>query len=418
MSEHPPKKLSRGKQREVARAYAIRENLHTKTKEAIAEAKEARKRAKYVERGALERAVDALVDVTVGTPPNKKYMETVYEKAPVDPTQDLPETGRERRKAAREYSRTHNISGQIEEEERRLKKLHKQTGHLQTGPITRTVLGKRTRKYEEALFEGKNTKEEIESQLAQTAQEKLKFRTPKPRKIIDITPSVAEQEPPRRVRPYVQPRQEAEAGSVDEEISTIVENEPETEQEAPDFSAEAHVERVAGTIASTEQALTNHERAAVAAAGRIVRAEERGFRADVARTGKTGKNVFWTRIWSFIKGASIPFALLAAAAGGKAAVDSYNARPSISRSVDTVDHQSIAQAQISPEEFGETVSFQEVSSEAETQGQDETLTPQDRQEILRQQPEGYEPVGVEEARLRAEAAAQEPVRGIEPPDAP
>ncbi len=424
MSEHPPKKLSRGKQREVARAYALKENLHTQTKEAIAQAKEARKRAKYVERGVLERAVDAVVDITVGTPPNKKYMKTVYEKALVDPTQNVPETGPERRKAAREYSRTHNISGQIKEEQRRLEELSIQTKRLQTGPITRTVLGKRSRKYEEALFQGKNTKEEIESQLAQTAEEKLKFRAPKPKKIIDITPPVTQEEAPRGRRPYVEPRQSSswETEPVEEEKQTP-EQEEVIVEEVPDLSAEAHIDRVNKKMASEEEVGINYERNARAAVGRMVRAEQRGFAVDVARTGKIGKNVFWTRIWSFIKGASIPFALLLAAAGAKTAVDNYNSRPTVSRSVsgEDVDYQSIAQAQISPEEVGDTVSFEEVRLPVESElvaDEEQALTPEEREELLAQNPEGYEPSGVEEARLRAQAAAQGPVRGLEPPSAP
>lgn len=416
MPENPPRPLSESKQRKIAHTQAKEGAFHKRTKESLAKAKEARDRAKYVEQGEIERLV-------LGTR-GAKYDAAAYKAAPVDETGNIPEKGAKRRKAARVYSRTHDFSGQIKKEQERLEDLTEKTKELERGSLSRLILGTRGKKYNRALYNKETTKEEIQEALAKAEREQIPFHPPVPKKIIDITPPAIQEEAPRTTRPYVEQKEplQADMEPLAEEKQNPDNGEEAFSEEPPDLSAEAHIGRVSSTIASAEEALLKNEKEAVAAAGRLVRAEQRGFAADVARTGKTGKNVFWTRIWSFIKGASIPFALLAAAASGKSAIDNYNTRPAVSRSVSGEDgnHQSIAQAQLSAESAADTVSFEEAHLPVESElvaDEEQALTPEERQELLRQNPEGYEPSGAEEARLRALAAAQEPVRGVEPPSA-
>lgn len=233
MSENPPKPLSRGKERKVARELALEADLDGHTQKSIEKAKEARRRAKYVERGPLQRSLErGLLESLVPNANLKKYDKEVFESAPIDETQNLPATGPGRRKAAREYSRTHNLSGQIQEEQKRLEKLRVQTKRLKTGPVTRAVIGRRTRKYESALFAGATTKEGIQESLEQAKEEKLSFHPPVPGKIIEVeTDPATEGGDSSGLRREI-PRAYPEAEPPQTEIP------PERQATAPAYSAE------------------------------------------------------------------------------------------------------------------------------------------------------------------------------------
>lgn len=395
MSEHPPKNLSRGQQRKVARTFARKEGLHAQTAKALEQAKEAHDRALYVEEGSLTRAV-------FGTR-GKEYDKKVFGAAPVEETQDIPETGPVRRRAARAYSRAHDLSGQIKREKRRLKTLKEQTGYIQTGPVTRAIIGGRGKAYERSLYKNEDTKEGIEEALAEAKEKKLTFRTPKKRKIIDITPpayterevgtsEVAEDEPSQ-----IELETEGTGTDVDEEA---------------DFSAEAHTERIAADIRSVEDLITQNEVASQRAARRMMEREHRGFEIDAQRTGKLGKGVFWTRIGAFLKGLATSALLVGAGVGAKTMVERMNTDTDAGTPTRGETYSSTA-PRVSLEEA-------EMDTSGGMGGTEETpLSLEEARDLLEQRPEGYVALDpLEEARLRVRAAEQNGIGGFEPPDAP
>lgn len=396
MSERPPRneELSRGKARKVARTYAKKEGLRTKAVTALKEAQEAEDRAEYVKRGELRR----LVFGTRG----KKYDEQVYKEAPVDNPTEVPEKGGKRRRAVREYSRIHDVPAQIRTEQERLRTLIDEAKRLETGPLTRLVTGTRSHKYDSSLYEGANTTEDIEEALDRTAEEKMVFRAPKPRRIINITPNAPTEKSEKKPLP-----EDIDEGAEGVEYGATA---PVDEAYVPTLTSEADIEQQVGEAElrgfAYEQLNERGEQEVVTMTERqmeraVAGAEYRGMEREYARRGKSaGKASLWRRARALL---SVASAGVLAWLGGTQAIDLVEAQ---SRQPSTTD------VDVRPEP---TIS---VRDSEEVFGPYDGPSRQERREYTQEElraplPEGVTP-SLELIQARVEAA---PDHGFEPADA-
>lgn len=403
MFEKPPrnKELSRGKARKVARTYAKKEGLRTKAVSALKEAQEAEDRAEYVKRGELRR----LVFGTRG----RKYDERVYKEAPVDNPAEAPEKGGKRRRAVREYSRIHGVPAQIRKDQERLRTLIDEAKRLETGPLIRLVTGTRSHKHDSSLYEGASTTEDIEEALDRTAEEKMVFRAPKPRRIINITPNVSterlEKKPlPEDIDEDAEGVEHEVTARVEEEYIPTLTSEEDIEQRVAEaelrgFEREAADERgPVGVVSMTEREM---EQA-------VGRAEFEQFQVEVSAIGKrAGKASLWRRARALF---SVIAAGIIAWLGGTQAIDLVEAQ---SRQPSTTDVDTRPEP-LTVRDAEEVYGPYEGPTDAPRRERDFS-----ERDLIREIPEGErEHISPELAEARLERALENPATGVEPVSAP
>lgn len=417
MFEQPPtSELSRGKKRKVARTYVKKAGLRKQAEASLKEAIKAEDHAEYVKRDPLRRMISG---VRRTKPFDSSYDDALYAKAPVEETESVPEKGGKRRRAVREYSKTHDVPGQIRKEQERLKELIKEIKRLETGPLTRAVIGARRAEYEERLFEGATTKEEIEKALQNTAEKKLKFRQPTPRRIINITP-VARTERVEKKLPLEDDIEDVESERVSEGADQTrahveIENAPTitSEEDLEVAVAEAELRGFAreldgqrgysddmGVVTMTERQMEK------AVAG----AEYRGLEAEFARSGKrAGKAPFWRRARAWLSAVG---ALFLVGYGATKAVDivEENSRTPESADSRTPENAREITARDSAEVFGPYEGPTDAPrAEREFSEQDLIRSMSERER---------EHISPELAEARLERALENPATGLEPVSAP